>query len=260
MNIQQYYEQAATVSLNGSLVAFIPTLTLVIFAFVTHTYHLVLLILPFLIYSFFCYQKFLLNQKYSKAVNLLTLPEDQQASNLFSEKQLLLTFLPAPSLRLLLFAESGIKVGEIRDYSFSPTRWILPSIMDRICVRKFGLFDQKGELIVIYHFYKDRIELSNEEGEVISKLVKIKNEKKDTFMLENLRITIKKSSLQTDINLEDADGNKVAQINTGWMPLEWGKRFVQLNTPILEFDNNCTDHDRVQLFSLLVSIYAYSNH
>ena len=83
MNIQQYYEQAATVSLNGSLVAFIPTLALVIFAFVTHTYHLVLLILPFLIYSFFCYQKFLLNQKYSKAVNLLTLSEDQKASNLF---------------------------------------------------------------------------------------------------------------------------------------------------------------------------------
>ena len=66
MNIQQYYEQSAMASLNGSLVAFIPTIVLVIFVFVTHTYHLLLLLLPFLIYSFFCYQKFLLNQRAQK--------------------------------------------------------------------------------------------------------------------------------------------------------------------------------------------------
>ena len=89
MNIQQYYEQSAMASLNGSLVAFIPTIVLGIFVFVTHTYHLLLLLLPFLIYSFFCYQKFLLNQRRSKAVKLSSLSESQKPPNLFFEKQLL---------------------------------------------------------------------------------------------------------------------------------------------------------------------------
>lgn len=260
MNIQQYYEQSAMASLNGSLVAFIPTIVLVVFVFVTHTYYLLLLLLPFLIYSFFCYQKFLLNQRRSKAVKLSSLSESQKPPNLFFEKQLLITFLPAPSLRLLLFATNGIKIGEMRDLCFSPVRWFLPYFIDRLIAKKFGLYDQDGELINVYHFYHDRIEVLNNTGEVISKVVKMKNKEKITYILENKSITIGKNILQTDYDFEDQDGNKIAKITTGWMPIEWGERFVNTNTPILELENHCTRSDTIQLFSLLISIYTYYNH
>ena len=195
MNIQQYYEQSATASLNGSLVAFIPSIILLIYA-VVYTYILViLLLLPFLIYSFFCYQKFLLNQKRSKAVNLSSLAEDPIARDLLTEKQLLVTFLPAPSLRLLLFAANGIKVGEIRDQSFSPIRWFLPYFIDRLFVKKFGLYDQDDQPVVFYHYYKDRIELFTGTGEAMSILHKLKNGRKKAYILENNSVTIEKNSL-----------------------------------------------------------------
>ena len=64
--------------------------------------------------------------------------------------------------------------------------------------------------------------------------------KKITYTLENKRITIGKNILQTDYEFEDQDGNRIAKITTGWMPLEWGERFVNTNTPILELENHCT--------------------
>src|SRR3954451_20955568 len=107
MNIQQYYEQAAMASLNAALVAFIPSIFLLIYAvFITQAYHLVLLSAPFLIYSFFCYQKFLLDKNRAKAVKLPSDIKTNSIENLFDQTELLVTFMPAPSLRLLLFTPS----------------------------------------------------------------------------------------------------------------------------------------------------------
>ena len=139
MNIQQYYEQAAMASLNAALVAFIPSILLVIYAvFITQAYYLVVLLAPFLIYSFFCYQKFLLDKNRAKAVKFPSDTEITTIENLLDQNELLVTFMPAPSLRLLLFTPNGMKVGEIRDQSFSLIRWFLPSFMDQLFVKKYA--------------------------------------------------------------------------------------------------------------------------
>ena len=76
---------------------------------------MVLLIIPFLIYSFFSFQKHLLNRQRAKSVKL-DLATIQDNMDLMSETQLLLAFLPAPTLKLQLFHPSGTKAGELETY------------------------------------------------------------------------------------------------------------------------------------------------
>ncbi|MCQ6276604.1 hypothetical protein JMM81_16955 [Bacillus sp. V3B] len=260
MNIQQYYEQAAMASLNAALVAFIPSILLLIYAiFITQAYHLILLVAPFLIYSFFCYQKFLLNQNRAKAVKLSSEIKAFSVEDLFDQTELLVAFMPAPSLRLLLFTPNGVKVGEIRDQSFSVIRWFLPYFMDRLLVKKYGLYDCEDQPVAFYHHFHDRleVELLNQRGSTI--LYKSSTGKKKEFVYENRCITIENKGSQ-DFTFLSSDGKKVAQIQTGWMPLEWGERFLNLNTPILYLDKYCSRKEKLQLLSLLTSIYAYEDH
>lgn len=260
MNIQQYYEQAAMASLNAALVAFIPSILLLIYAvFIVQAYYLILLSAPFLIYSFFCYQKFLLNKNRANAVKFPSDIKTISIENLFDQTELLMTLMPAPSLRLLLFAPNGMKVGEIRDQSFSIIRWFLPSFMDRLFVKKYSLYNHEDQPVAFYYDFRDRleIEIPDEEGRVI--LYKSSNGKKKEFVFENRSITIENKSLQ-DFSFLTSDGKKIAQIQTGWMPLEWGERFLNLNTPILRLDEYGSSKDKLQLFSLLISIYAYADH
>jgi hypothetical protein len=260
MNIQQYYEQAAMASLNAALVAFIPSIFLLVYAvFITQAYHLVLLSAPFLIYSFFCYQKFLLDKNRAKAVKLPSDIKTNSIEDLFDQTELLVTFMPAPSLRLLLFTPSGVKVGEIRDQSFSIIHWFLPSFMDRLFVKKYSLYNHEDQAIAFYHHFRDRLEIDMPDERESAILYKASKGKKKEFIFENRSLTIENKGLQDFIFLS-SEGKKVAQIQTGWMPLEWGERFLNLNTPILHIDGSCSSKDKLQLFSLLISLYAYANH
>jgi hypothetical protein len=260
MNIQQYYEQAAIVSLNAALVAFIPSILLLIYAVcITQAYYLTLLAAPFLIYSFFCYQKFLLNQNRAKAVKLPSEIKRDPTENLFDQTELLAVFLPAPSLRLLLFTPNGLKVGEIKDQSFNIIRWFLPYFMDRLFRRKYSLYNHEDQLIAFYHNFRDRleIEIANEKESTI--LSKSSKGKKREFVFENRSIMIENKGSQ-DFSFVLGDGEKIAHIQTGWMPLEWGERFLNLNTPVLHLDEDCSSKDKIQLFSLLIDLYAYRDH
>ncbi|WP_394231639.1 hypothetical protein [Niallia oryzisoli] len=259
MNIQQFYQQSAAASLNASLAAFIPSIALLIYAiFISKTYHLLLLVIPFLIYSFFCYQKFLLYQKRAKTVKLSIPRVELSSKNLF-DRELLLTFLPAPSLRLLFFTPTGMKAGEIRDQSFLLIRWFLPNFIDRLFTKKYGLYDFQDEPIVFYHDLKDRIIITSPVNQELAVIYKAKNGKNKEYFFETKSIVVKQSSLQ-DYSFHSSEGVLLANIQTGWMPLEWGERFVHTNTPILTIDEKLTDIEILQLFSLFISMYKYGNH
>ncbi|WP_071394522.1 hypothetical protein [Bacillus tuaregi] len=258
MNIQQYYQQSAAVSLNAGLAAFIPSIVILIYVFfISHFYQLIILVSPFLIYSFFCYQKYLLNQKRAKAVKWSSTSLESSDQNLFAGK-LLFAFLPAPSLRLLLFTPNGKKAGEIRDQSFSWIKWFTPNFLDRLFVNKYILIDDSDQPIAFFRDLKDRIEIISPANEKVV-VFKLNGGKKKEYCLENKRITIKNSSLQ-DYYFLLPDETILAEIQTGWMPIEWGDRFVDSNTPILTMKGDWSEREIVQLFSLLVCLYKFRNH
>lgn len=258
MNIQQYYQQSAVASINAGIVALIPALLLVLYSTISQNYQLILLIIPFLIYSFFCYQKNVLNNQRAKLVKIPAEKEEGIVS-LFQEKELLITFLPSPSLRLLLFSPNGWKVGEIREESFHNIRWFLPNFLDRGFEREYGFYNQEEELIAIFQYKGKQMDILTPNGEKIDGLLIERKGKNKEFHFENWKVEMEKVSLN-DFNFSMDSGIKKAQIKSGWMPLEWSNRFINPNTPILRIDENIPMSELVKIYSLLVDIYAYENH
>ncbi len=261
MNIRQYYEQAAVISLNASLAAFIPPIFILFYSVVvTKVYQLLLLIIPFLIYSFYCYQVFLLNKNRARSIHIESFEDQLFAANPLQESSLLLHFFPAPTLRLLFFNPAGIKIGEIRDRSMFIIRWFLPFFLDRYFNRKFILYDHADKPCAHFHIYTDRMEIKTQDEVHLTTIYKLQKGKYKEFLLDSQSIQMIKSGIPADYSFITADNKLFGQIQRGIMPLEWGQRFVDPNTPILTCSGLNEEKDRLQLLAMLINIYIYADH
>src|SRR4051812_34706905 len=101
MNIQQYYRSAATVSLNGSLAAFVPVIIILVGSILfSVNLPLLYVMIPFCVYSCICYQGYLIQHQRCLETEIT---ETQVDTTLEKSQNILITFMPAPSLRMLLF-------------------------------------------------------------------------------------------------------------------------------------------------------------
>jgi hypothetical protein len=260
MNIRQYYERSAIASIHAALIALIPAIGLLVYIFLfSKQMELILLITPFLIYSFSCYMKFLQNHKRANAVQMDSIDEKTTSNCLLSNTTFLITLAPAPSLRLQLFHCNGIKAGELRDFSTSFVKWFIPKFLDIMMVRKYGLYNERDELIAYYLLYRDQIATYiNSEGgkdQVYSGV-----RQKNIYQFQQQAYQIEKNGIQDFSIVLQSTKNKVGQIQTGWMPLEWNQRFIDVNTPIFRLHESLSKEERLQIFSILILTYAYHNH
>lgn len=265
MNIRQYYEQSAIVSIHGGLLAFIPAIGLLLYIVLfSHRMELILLIIPFLIYSFSCYLKFLQNQNRANAVKIKSIDDQTTSNHLLSDTTLLLTLSPAPSLRLQLFQTNGLKAGELRDTSITKVKWLIPPLLDKIMVKKYVLYDEKDQPIAYYSLYRDQIEINIQGG--VGKVGRDLNlvyrgiKQKNTCQFHQVSYQIEKNGLHDFSIASQLTKNKVGQIQTGWMPLEWNQRFIDANTPIFRLHESLSKEERFQIFATLILIYAYYDH
>ena len=261
MNIRHYYEQSAIASIHAGLIAFIPAIALLLYIFLhSKRMELIILIIPFLLYSFSCYLKFLQNQKRAHAVQIDSIDEEQTTNHgLLSDTTFLFTLSPAPSLRLQLFHCNGVKAGELRDTSTSLVKWLIPKFLHTRMVRKYGLYDENNGLIAYYSLYRDQMDIciyGDESKNLTYKGVRQKN----IYQFQQQAYQIEKDGIQDFSIFLQSTKNKVGQIQTGWMPLEWHQRFIDANTPIFRLHENLTKEERLQIFSILIMIYAYHNH
>lgn len=260
MNIQQYYRLAANTSLNGSLAALIPVVVLIIpnfFLFPKKEW--VLLSVPFLFYSFLSYQVYLINQeRFSRSkVN----SGEKQVVHPLEESQLLLTFLPAPSLRLLFFCSNGQACGEIKDSYFTKLRWLLPYFLDKMLPAEYRLVDGGQYLLATIRWRKHRAIVKDEHGQGMMTIM-AKDNRRFHVITENSShsIHVKTETLHTDIQFLDENQHVLARVRKGWMPLEWGKSFVDANTPIFSLDENLAREERLAIVAILAKFYRYYNH
>ncbi|QED48266.1 hypothetical protein [Cytobacillus dafuensis] len=260
-NIQQFYQKTASISLNSSLVALIPPFFLIIYGIiVVPNGKMVVLVVPFLLYSFISYQAYLINDNRSKEIKKIDEGIANQVSFLY-EENVLLTFLPAPTLRLLVFSTNGQQVGEIRDINFMPFRWFLPFLFDKFIERKYGLYDANNKQIGSFTFKKNRIEIASSGIEIHS--IKIQNTLGNgiavIFGHENRSFLLKQSRLFMDFQFLKGCKN-IARLRKGWMPIEWGKRFKDPNTPILIFEQQLPVEEKLLVYALLVKLFQSTNH
>src|SRR5690606_9563865 len=104
MDIQQFYKKTASISLNASLASLVPPFFLIMYGIIiAPDGKLVLAVVPFLLYSFICYQYYLVNDQRSKEIKEILPMADKNPSELLMNTTVLFTFLPAPTLRMLIF-------------------------------------------------------------------------------------------------------------------------------------------------------------
>lgn len=263
MNIRQYHRLAANISLNGSLLALVFVALLIFPTFILlPKKEIVFFFIPFLFYSFLSYQNYLVHNLRSEEIKVESFG-NQGEHHLLSGKEMLIAFLPAPSLRLLLFNPQGLLIGELRDLECRKYRWFLPYFIDKLLPQAYGLFDEKNRLISVFRLkMTGMIEVSgNIAGHGVFKRSKGgKGKNKWILSAQGRTFYIHSESLFTDIRVLDEENASLARMRKGWMPLEWERYFKDANTPVLFFSDYTKAEEKLVVFAILTALLRYRNH
>lgn len=263
MNIRQYYRLAANISLNGSLLALVLAALLVFPTIILlPKKEIVFFFIPFLFYSFLSYHKYLIHTHRSEESKVNNFDE-QGECRLLAGKEMLLEFLPAPSLRMLIFNPDGLLIGELRDLECRKYRWLLPYFIDILLPQAYGLFDERNQLISVFRLKSTgMVELSGRitgHG-VLGSGQRSNCKNKWTLSANGRTFTIHSESLFTDICVTDEGNTLLARMRKGWMPLEWEKYFKDANTPVLTFNDHTKTEEKLTVFAILTVLLRYQNH
>ncbi|MEQ2525574.1 hypothetical protein WMO40_02585 [Bacillaceae bacterium CLA-AA-H227] len=257
MNIHQYYRQAASTAVNNSLAALVPVIIMIIPLYMLLPNKKILMFsLPFLVYSFIAYQSYILHRERASATADTFKKEKNQIPN--EKNHYLLAFMPAPSLRMLLFYPNGTIKGEIRDLRFTKLRWYLPYFIDRMIPAEYGFYNRKKKLQLTMKWSKAQCEVRDPKGTLAFTIEE--NGKNQFQMNDNLFIQLDSNSMYTDVQFLNKEGSVIARVRKGWMPLEWSQFIKDANTPVLSFDEGLSKQEQLFILAILIKIYRYRNH
>lgn len=263
MSIQQYYQQSAYISLNGSIIS-AGLLTMFLAASLMFSWEipLFLVAVPFLFLVFAHYNQFLLyKNKSEESADAFHLYDDKQ---ILKQNHLLIAFAPAPAVRLLFFTPDGMLAGELRELRTRNYRWFIPYFVDKRIKKQIGIYDSKGNLQGRLKQERYRFKILNEQNDIIGIFLEKKKDKETIGSVvlgggRKLKIDKTPGSIG-DFKLVREDGNTTATLRKGWMPLEWTKFFKEANTPVLTFDYSMGQAERLAVFAALASLYMYYDH
>ncbi|WP_077213636.1 hypothetical protein [Bacillus dakarensis] len=261
MNIQMYYRNAANTAFNGSMAALLPVIVVILpLLTILQKKELVLLAIPFLIYSFLSYQFYLVYVK--RSLSSEEIKRIPSADDLLKNEHMLLTFLPAPSLRMLMFSPKGQLKGELRDYEQNAFRWFLPYFADQWFSKVYGLYDSENSLTATFLRHGNKtIEVYGQDDET---LLTVKKVNKKMYKWNNgnqeLQWEVHSEALFTDIRIKNDKNQVLGRVRKGWMPLEWEKYIKDTNTPVLSFDNHLNRKERLAIMAIVVHLFRYRNH
>jgi len=260
MKMYNYYHYAAMTSLHASIVALIPPFFLVCIGVTLKQHHGVLLLtLPFIVYSFISYQIFLVNKHRMEDSDE---PVIESTVESVVGTSMAIQFLPAPSLRMLLFCKNGQLSAEIKDFYQYKFRWFIPYFIDQFFPKTYTFSKSDGG--VLYTFIlkgKNILIMNNVDGKCVASVQRkaFKRYVVETNIAKK-EVIVQSSSFFTDIKLYNSQGEILARVRRGFLPRIWDKHIKDVNTPILTFSEEVTDLDKVILLSILSKIYRYRNH
>ncbi|MBS4216017.1 MULTISPECIES: hypothetical protein [Neobacillus] len=259
MRIDQHYRASANLSLNGSIAAILPA-TLIItgnFSF-SKTNEIMLLSIPFILYSFFAFQLYLFRMKQSQSIhrNLLLVKKENPAHSLFEARHLLLLHVQTFSPRLQLFLPNGNLAASIEKKSGGGL-----SFFNRI--KTFTLYNSHEEAVGFFKV-KDskflKIEVFDRNWNYLGCMEKRKiswnNSKKELLDVDGKYIgAVEGSALYMDELVLNKGDRLEVRLRKGWMPLEWSRLFPNPNTPVLTFAESLTKEDKLLRMSFLINEY-----
>ena len=91
-------------------------------------------------------------------------------------------------------------------------------------------------------------------------MYKLRKGKGKEYLFDHQSIQLLKKGIPAVFTFMTPEKTVFGRIQSGLMPMEWGKRFVNPNTPILTFAPCTGEKDKIQLLALLICIYIYRDH
>jgi hypothetical protein len=261
MNIQHYYRKTADISLNASLTALVPPFFfMLLFMNKFQGTYFIILLIPFIFYSFLCHQMYLLNKQRADEAELSNYYRGEAPLPILQHSNVLVAFLPAPSLRMVIFDPDGSQIGEIRDMKMRKIRWFLPYFIDRFFPARLGIYDSAENLEASILISKRRIEIIPSNDECREAIDIIKNGTTVVFQNGSIQYTVLKTYLHTDLQVLDDQSHRAARLRKGWMPHDWGERFKDPNTPVLSFEESLAPKEKRRIYAIFAALFLYHNH
>lgn len=258
MDIQHYYKKAAIISLNTSIAALLPPFYFIIYGIIAvPDKKLVWLMLPFCIYSLIGFQMYIINKKRYEQSQLAAIEARDGSKDLFSADQMLLTFLPAPSLHLQLFHQDGRMIGELKDLEFKERRWFLPRFADKLFSEKYGLYNENNQCIANIQLKKNHISI-----EYNNKISVLQQSNRNLEFIDSAGKSyyIENSVLLFDYTFYINASHKAVSLRKGWMPVEWGEQFIDANTPVLTFHKDLSLEEKICMFAIMAKLLRHYEH
>ncbi|MGN1402013.1 MAG: hypothetical protein ACI4XL_10965 [Bacillus sp. (in: firmicutes)] len=266
MDIRQYYKSVALLYINASIAsACIGGIVFFAVVFLYRMPYVWQMVTPFMLLSLVYFIKHLLFTKKSIVVPVKI---EKHTGTPLEEKDILLTFLPSPSLRALLFHPEGRVIGEITDENRSWYRWLLPNSISFLFQHTYVLRDQSGNRIATYkagNHFAGWVRMYNGNGE----LVGMYEEKSAQSWLRYKGVVMRRDGsedIPVNVNgflqsfsVANEGGNSLFHFQKGYMPGEWSASF-SLNTPILSFPDYASKEDRICMFGLCTRLFNHRSN
>lgn len=256
MNIQQYYRKTASISLSVSLATLIPPFFMIIYGImIARDGRIILVVLPFLVYSFFCYQYYLVCDQRAKAFTGNQMVVKCMNQTLLKSDYALIHFLPSTSVRILFFSSMGKLLGELKERKHLSISWLLPPFLDRLFEKKYVLYDGLNNVLANFHMKNSKIEITDKDGNSINFIndVGFNRHLKFENVSSGEKIEVKRSLLYMDYQFFQ-NQVRVCRLQKGIMPLEWENNIKDPNTPLLSFKQNVSEEEKINIIAILLKI------
>ncbi|WP_409298281.1 hypothetical protein V1498_08675 [Peribacillus sp. SCS-26] len=259
MNIQHYYREAARAELCASWASLILGILFSCLHAAGFIYlHILIAVGPFIALSCFFFIKYTIQA--GRGRDSIS---ETASRNPLSESYLLFSFLPAPTLRLLLFSSDGSAAGELRDCNMKSGLWLVPGFMTDLLKKNYCLIDSEGRNLYAYTvkgFFSQTMEIRNRNGEITGlykeeqkqSMLKIRGTVFDPLDVPMMAVSF--GAGQGGFKAKDGKGAGIGSMQKGYLPVPWQERFKKINTPVIHFSELADDDERAAVIGICALI------
>ncbi|MEH7332214.1 hypothetical protein V7161_06225 [Neobacillus drentensis] len=245
MKIYEYYRDAAKIHLNGSIAALLPA-CLIVFGNISFVKNqqMMLLTLPFIIYSFFSFQFYLFKIHQSIAIARNMSHSKSTNYSLFDASELLVLFMNTQSPELQLYFPNGYLAGSIKKYKRNT--YALYNAKEEV----IGFYQVKRRMLITINVHDQN---QNHLGCLEIKKHPWKKVKKVLLDKSGRMIgAVKGSSVFMDEEVINKKNKQLGRLRRGWMPFEWSPLFPNPNTPVLTLRELKSERDKLLGMAFLI--------
>ncbi|MFJ5757594.1 hypothetical protein ACIQAA_00315 [Neobacillus sp. NPDC093182] len=255
MKIHEFYRDSANITLNGSIAALVPAIIIGVGnLYFFQNNQIMLLTIPFVIYSFISFQIYLFRMKQAITIDRNMPQSTSYYENIFSARHLVVVYMNQQESSVHLFFPDGHQAGMIKRYRQK-------GIFRK--PRIYALYDNHGGAVGFYRIKKSTplmIAVYDQNKKYLGcyekeRLTWLKTKKEMMDESGKFIGSVEGSKYFMDECVLNQSRQQVGRLRRGWMPLEWSGRFPEPNTPVLTLFENLSEKDKLLTMSFLINEY-----